>query len=401
MQQRADAVTREWLTELSKGNLQTAYWYTIDPVQRPRLPANPESDPEFRHTLEVRFNSSEGGRATLSQFERRDEIHLLRQIGSDVRIEPLGVRNWEFKEEGYLINQTYRLTGGEGSFEVELSVIGKDAKHQEFVGRQWFIVPERLKVRLETVAFTDHGQRALALRAHSRVYLDSWMAKVAGGQLEESFLETRPLSERERLRGSLLERKAASDGLWLASMVSPPGCDGALLALRAATLEGSQRESFPGFKAFLEADFVHQDPARFWVTLESKGEDANGRQSIQKQQDLVRDEVKAFFAHPEQEFIQALQVSKGFMPLTHEENGHYYVEHDFSLRLLSTKTLVEGSIVLECSQEEAAKGPPVNWRLLRVELGRARTMAPPSGGRRMPGMPDAPGDPGVAGRGGP
>src|SRR5207245_2521956 len=114
MRQRADAEGRKFLAEVSKGNLDTGYWYTLDPERRPNLPANPESDLAFHQMLEVRFNSlTDPALIRLSGFEQRDEVHVLQQIGKDVQIESLGITSWDFKGEGYILSQAYRLSGPE------------------------------------------------------------------------------------------------------------------------------------------------------------------------------------------------------------------------------------------------------------------------------------------------
>ena len=65
------------MAHLAKGEFAAAYWYTIDPnVRSPAsLPANPDSDPNFRRELEMRLKLVEGevrGQIDLSQFGKPD-----------------------------------------------------------------------------------------------------------------------------------------------------------------------------------------------------------------------------------------------------------------------------------------------------------------------------------------
>jgi len=406
----AERFSDAWIDHVTKGNMETAFWHLLNPAFRPSLPANPENDPVFRNTLEVRFDAPSGaGAATLSQFARRDEVHFLRQAGSELKVEPMGVTSWEYSGNGYIVQRTYRFTTPAGSLEMKMILHGDEAKHGEFPGRQWYIEPDRLTIVPETIRLTLEGQRASALSKNAREYLDrKWLPYLFRGDVDEAYLDTVPVADRDALRQTILERNVAADCILFSVTPFSPSY-GPWLSLSAAAVNYHQmlRDSFPGFKAFQEGGLFYADRNRFWVPLDGKKPDEpDFKESFTKKQEEVENAAKALFAHSGSDFTQSLEVnSSAHMPMTRHENGVYSVELEFSMQIPSIKHSVDGLLFMECTDAAADKGPPIPWRIARLELLRAKPLAeqgpPGRGGRMRPGMPQSPPQPPPAPRGGP
>jgi hypothetical protein len=402
VRQGANAVSRAWIDNVAKGNLATAYWYILNPGVRPNLPANPENDVGFRNTLEFRFNGGgEAGVASFSQFCRRDEVHFVLQAGQDLKVEPLGVTSWEYVGTGYVVKQSYRLTGPQGTVEMEMTIHGDEARRGEFVGRQWYIEPEQLALDAKTLRLTPDGQHALNLSVEARNYGDGWIGKLGNRELESAFLDTVPEAEREQLRQTILTRAAATNCMLLASTPCNPGY-GSWLSLRAAALSSRQLmcDTIPGFKEFAEGGLVHADRDRFWVPLDGrKPDEPDFKESFAKKQDDVVKEAKAFFAHPKADFAQYIEWNRGaHMHVTRRENGMFAVALEISFPLFAMKDpqTVDAHLILECPEADAPKVQPTSWRVARIDLQRSKPMAGPPGMRGRPKMampPTAPSPP--------
>jgi hypothetical protein len=398
IRQGAEAVSRSWIENVSRGNLQTAYWNILNPNVRPSLPADAEHDLAYRNALEFRFNvGGEAGAATLTQFCRRDEIHFLRQAGSDLKIEPLGVISWDYSGTGYVVRQAYRFTAPAGTLEMEMILHGDEAKHGEFVGRQWYLEPLSLTIVPESIRLSSEGQRAAALGNNARAFFENWATKLGFAPIV-AYPDTLPVAERAELHRKIIEREAIADCMLFAATPCSPGY-GSWISLRAATLKYEKLlgDALPGFKEFTEGSLVHADRNLFWVPLEGKKPDEpDFKESFAKKQDEVEKEVKALFAHPAADFGQTIETNRGaHMLLTRHENGVFSVDLEFSISVSDSKA-VEGLLVMECTDAQIAEGPPIQWRVARMELLRVKPQAggpPGMRGRPRPGLQRIPSPP--------
>jgi hypothetical protein len=397
IRQKADSVAREWMTDVGKGENEAAFWWALEPLKRPsRLPADPANDPAFRKDLETRFNIPGEGSSLVglfSQFERSELIHILRQAGPDAHIESLGVSDWGYLPEGYYITLDYRLTTEEAAYDITITLHGNQAQHQEFEGRQWFIVFPKAGLHGEP-RFTENGWKTGALRQESRNFLENWRARLGTGQVGEAFLDTCDAKDRDRRRQPILERKAGVNAMVLGMTPCNPGLT-QLYALQCLSTDGDQmaRETLEGYNEFTEGRLIHADPKRFWVP-----------EDLQREE--VLKDVKGLFAKPGPDLASSLDVARSMMPVAREDNGRYQVLHSFTMRLDSKKMFVDGIAYVECDSKAVATGPPAAWQLARIELVRAKSIPPnqqgPAGLRRMvrpggPGMPGMPGAPGMPG----
>ncbi|HEY1860148.1 MAG TPA: hypothetical protein VGG61_07330, partial [Gemmataceae bacterium] len=321
---------------------------------------------------------------------------FLRQAGSDLKVEPLGVISWDYTGAGYVVRQAYRLSAPAGTAEMEMTLHGDEAKHGEFIGRQWYLEPASLTIVPESIRLSPEGQRAAALGNNARAFFEKWAGKL-GVLPIDAFPDTVPVAERAELHRKILERAAIADCMFFAATPCNPGY-GSLISWRAATLNYEQilGDSLPGFKAFTEGSLVHADRDRFWVPLEGKKTDEpDFKESYAKKQDEVEKDVKALFAHPSRDFGQTIETNtRARLPVTRHEDGVYSVEVEFSISVTANQA-VEGIIVMECTDAQIAEGPPIQWRVARMELLRVKPQASPTGtrGRPRPGLTRAPAPP--------
>jgi hypothetical protein len=397
IRQGADAVGRAWIDNVAKGNLATAYWYILHPAVRPNLPTNAENDPVYRNALETRLYTGEAGGASFSQFCRRDEVHFVLQAGQNLVVEPLGVTSWDYSGTGYVVRQSYRLTGPQGSVEVGMTVHGDEAKRGEFVGRQWYIEPERLVIDVKTIRWSGEGRRALGLTENSRQFVDEWIGKLSNGAMQDAYLDTLPATERVQATKAIFERVAAADCLLLAATPCNPGY-GPWLSLRAAMLSSIElmRDAVPGYREFAEGGIVQVDRKHFWVPVSDFKPDEPGfKEAFAKKQDEMVNEVKALFAHPGADFGQNFEVNRAaHMSMSQLENGVFSAALEFSVspRMTKDPQTIDARLIVECPEADIVKRPPFGWRIARIELQRSRPMTGPPGRRGRPGpggmMPD-------------
>jgi hypothetical protein len=403
---QADLYGREFISRLQNQETLAAFWMTLPPEVRPKRPQDTEKDLAFRKELEVRFNA--GNENGLARFEHSDTVHTLRQLDDSTVIEPIGVIDWEFTKDGYVIHQGYRISTSEATYEFVVNTQGRYAKHGEFAGRQWYVVVEKTGVRGEPV-FTNRGQERMFLRNISRNVAEGWMSKLAAGRMAEAFVDTRPHNEQEALRRPLLGRYAALDCMVLAMNPENPTL-GPLCMLRALIDDPAKvpAPEMAGLKEFTEGSLVQYDRAKFWVPCEGTPGTADYQERLEKKQEEVAGQVKGLFSKPGPEWAATVRLERGgFMPLTVEDKGRLEVRHACTIALPDAKTGVEGELVVSCDLGESVKAAASTWRIDRIELRRA-VMVPPNRMMRRPG-PLPPGGPqggppaggGLPGGGGP
>ncbi len=391
IRQKADSVAREWMAHLAKGEDEAAFWWALDPLKRrSRLPTDPANDPAFLKDIETRFNTPEVGAVDgqFSQFERGDLVHALRVAGPDAPIESLGMSDWGYSPEGYHVTLEYRVTSREASYDITITLHGNEAQHQEYEGRQWYIAFDKSVVRGEP-RFTEYGMKMGWLRNHSQRFIEAWQKQLNQEGFVEAFLNTCDPKDRERLRRPFVERLACVDAMLLGMTPCNPGPT-QVYAFHSVNTDANPvlKDALPEYKEFTEGSLIHADPKRFWVPDESRREE-------------ILNDVRAFFAVPGPALVTAMHFPRSLMPLTREENGRLQVLHLCSLRIVSKKMFVEGILYVECDSDAVAKEAPIAWRVARIELLRAKSLAHmpmqgrerPPGGRMEPGMPGGPPNP--------
>ena len=91
------------------------------------------------------FMGQFGQKGPLPLFLEHELVQIVRQAGPEAHIESLGVRDWNYVGAGYLVEQDYRVTTPEGTYDVLIPVFGGAGSSP---GRQWHVVfTDQLTVR--------------------------------------------------------------------------------------------------------------------------------------------------------------------------------------------------------------------------------------------------------------
>jgi hypothetical protein len=190
---------------------------------------------------------------------------LLRQAGEHATIEYLGVQDWRWQGEGYIVEQNYRLKTPEGTFDLRLPVWGGESRQpqnedegqeekKEYQGKRWHVVfAEPLAVQPQS--WTPLGTRMQGVRQSAARFVQEWGDKLSRGSAEQAYLETRPPGPRVDLPA----RSAA--GLLVLSLGLGTTPAGFLTAGAALAKPDRGRQLFlPGFAGFVEGKLLeHKD----------------------------------------------------------------------------------------------------------------------------------------------
>ncbi len=189
---QAQAFTDVWFDSLRQGDVNAAFLLTIPASQR-------QGDtPDDLPRLRARYGLGRTGqKGPLPLFLEHPLIQLLRHAGATAKIESLGIRDWKYVGNGYLVEQEYRVTTPEGVFDVVLPVWGGPApgSDPQARGRQWHVIMSDLQldvqVGLQQRARTALGEAMQTLRHSGERFVLAWGRKLSEGQLREPELEIR------------------------------------------------------------------------------------------------------------------------------------------------------------------------------------------------------------------
>jgi hypothetical protein len=197
--QQADVFARQWFAKLSEGKenpsqVNAAFLQTMEPSVALGM------DPKDEGLLDLRFNQARemGMAGGLTQFREHQLVRLVQQAGSEAKVTPLGVRDWEYRGDGYRVRRRYRVSTPEGDYDVLLSVAGAESKDGQFEGRRWQVVWG--ETGIEKATPTPLAQSLEGMRQQARQFITNWTQKLIDGDLEDAYLDTCEPRERERLR---------------------------------------------------------------------------------------------------------------------------------------------------------------------------------------------------------
>ena len=208
-----------------KDKLNNAFLMTLPPAQRENV--NPEDEQELR----LRFGRSMGGGGTgqlapLDNFRYDELVRFIAQGGDKTQIEPLGVREWEYKNDAYRVLRSYRITTEEGSYLVAMRTLGSESRTREYKGRQWQV--EWREHKIEQKDYSPLGQRLIQLSDDSRQFADYWMGEVRQGRVLQAYLETCDPVRRPALLAEFTGRRIAA----ALATATAPAVEGVATALR-------------------------------------------------------------------------------------------------------------------------------------------------------------------------
>lgn len=180
-----------WFDKLLKGEVAAAFLDTQDPDQRQ------EDNPGDRRRMMIRYGLAAGGRkGPLLVFQDSDMVRLVYQGGPGTTVERLGVGDWGYEQGGYKVSQVYRVTSGEGVFDMAVTAVSKDSRQK----RQWRIVwnPYATYVAA-TLSRTPLGEAVQQWTQGARGFAAQWLSAQYEGRLDLAYLYACPPAQRDEL----------------------------------------------------------------------------------------------------------------------------------------------------------------------------------------------------------
>jgi hypothetical protein len=375
---QAEAFTREWFKKITAGDYAAAFLDTQDPGVRQKV------NPNDKETIRKRFLNALGAakdgnmRGPLWSFKEMDLVHLLMQGGDRSQIKTRGVREWDYKAEGYRVKQAFQITTDEGSFEVQVTVHGIESKTREFEGRAWYVVSgSETGVLKDGWHISELGQNLAELRRQSARFIDQWSTKLARGQLTSAYRDTLEPAEAKRLEKEIQMRFTAahlsSSGMPLLSILNTD------LGLQAWGRAFSARR-------FEETNLVHgKDKYDF--------DDKATKDAIDK---AVLNMFGASVPGAPVYVGLKLQLESIHEPW-HSENQRLRLPHDCKLGFMVPPTReggrpqaqyqVDAVVVAESDAGPIDPARQPSWRLVRIDLVEAMNVDRMKMGPGMPSIP--------------
>jgi hypothetical protein len=374
---QADNFTRAWFDKVREGKINAAFLDTVEPLVR--LTDNP--DDNGRMLVRYGQPSEDGRKPALVTFQENELVRLLRQGGPDLQVKSEGVKNWEYKNGGYELRQTYRLTTPEGKFEVRLPVRSQESK--DFDGRRWSILWKEAGVDQGSAELTELGQAVQQWTHLARGYAADWLNKRKKGQGAVAYLETRAPQERAALEGQYAARLLLAG---LAAGALDAGAPGAALGRFAPWLdpELGRLLFLPGYRDFARGGFLSDQ--HFLAPQDVRAA------ILQRVKELFLDSATLTIEVPK-------EVPPPTFPQLPCENGRLRVLQEVEVLVLKPgahqqqvprpKYRLDGALLLESDAGPITATRVPTWRVVGFEL--LRGVAPPDQdkGSGQPGGPGA------------
>ncbi|HEV3235601.1 MAG TPA: hypothetical protein VGZ25_01350 [Gemmataceae bacterium] len=361
IRQQADEFSQKWLQKIANGQLDSAFLLIIDPKNKPpkENPAYP-NDPAIRDQIEKRFNSGGGAdpRGMYSRFPEQDIVRFMRLMSKDIKVEFLGSSQLEYKD-GYTVGLRYRLVGKEGSVNIKVTVQGVEGDEDSPSGRRWFVRLEQSGIDGKPELNFD-GQRKMAICMASKQFLQEWLKYLAEGHYDRAYLDTLDPKDFEQKSVSLFKA-------YLPLLTTTPTYSnvpaGALASYLTSYLAYNswEKQAIPDFPKLLKGALIQPSPNGYSIPDKEFGQ-------------MVLQDVKERFRHPDQDFVPTLKIDQTTLPLVKEEEDKLLLELDFTMGLMSKRIMVDGVFIVECDKDIGENGKLFHYRLKSIDLRRARTV---------------------------
>jgi hypothetical protein len=369
--QQSNVFATRWITRLRDGKIGYALLDIVDPKIRQSI------NPEDEEKLELRIQSlggQPGGPMAFGMFRRNKVVKPILQSGRDLKIEPLAVSEWEYKNNAFHITRGYRLTAPEVSFEIKLATIGAVSPTHDWQGREWRMsLGEGAIVKAEPTAL---GNRLNELRFESTRLLESWGFLMAHGNLLSVYMYSLPLEERKKLTDEYLARLIACRlAAASARLTGAPAAVLANLPIENET-EAARNLFLPGYDAAMhnesEAARKAMHKGRLFHADKLKADDPGMRENA-----LAA--LAQFLGGPKSGFEIRSNASDPLSSYEHwkYENGLLELPHDFVLIFglagSPSSIALETTATLEAETDpDHPSGDPPQFRVRSVQLVRAQ-----------------------------
>lgn len=252
---QAEEQGKKFFAQLQEGKIIEAFNdHLVSPTQRLMTPD------VRKMMLRYGMPGEKGQKGPLVQFQEHDIVRIVHQGGPDAVIQPLGVSEWDYVQNGYTVKETYRVTTNEGVFDILLTL--RSATNENTGARDWAVIWNEQAARIVEEHLTDQGKALRQWRGMARSFANSWLMKRGRGWvnkgLPSAYLDTVEPQERDRLN----ERTKALRAIGTVSV--PPvgsGLAPQLLGLMAAGHDSSMGDQMylPGFEKFLDGGVFVDD----------------------------------------------------------------------------------------------------------------------------------------------
>jgi hypothetical protein len=358
--QQGEAFGKSFLDHFTRGEVEAAFLLTRKPDDRPSNPSR------LRQDIEIRWNISSDAMplGEYSRFLQNDMVRLITHAREATQIEPRGIADWEYKEGGYRLQASYRVSTPIATFEVLLTLHATDTPTQ---GREWQIVLEQSGLRGKEPAITPEGMAMSERASEAGRAMQQWLRHIYEGRPAEAYLFTRLPKDRATLRTTYATGLFANGIALGAQPGGTPPAAALVRALLSANGHPGRCCLLPGYQSFLDGSLVRDDEATFWTLDRKKREE-------------IASSFKARFRDPGPQLAQMMKPEMLRIPIYRKTEGRVQIELDFQAPLMEQRSMVEGRVVVEGPDDESSRLVE-NWHVASVNLIRGKSvgmsMAPP------------------------
>lgn len=364
---QAERFTNNWIALVRAGKLNEAFLQTRPPLDRK------DEDPNNATRLWVRYGRGAKGEldGPFPSFKENEIIRVLRDPAA--KIEQTGLRRWDYDQQSYLVDQSYRVTTPEGTFSLVLNT--RSYQSPELKGRQWQL---RWKTDedFESKSFTEMGARLERWRHDpSSLAAASWLSLRRAGNAPAMYLSTLPVAQRTSAQTRYAVRLAAS------ALAATPLTRGTVLGALTPLCDraAAARAYLDGYAKFDWNTFVHDQDFAAIAQPEDRAH-------------MIGDVHLMLLVPPGPMKIGAKMISSRILPSDDPERVR--MAHDVEISEWGYKGSqfgeyfrIDAALVLESEPGDLANRETPQWRIVGLDLLRGGA-APPKQARRGLGVPD-------------
>jgi hypothetical protein len=357
---QARTAADKWLEELKKGNTVEAFWQTI-----PGATGN-----KSRNELEIQYNMPTGpepSRGLYSTIASTDFVRLIQLGGDKTTIEFLGVDEWDWEKQGFLVKLKYQITTPYArSFPLIVTVFSQDSRNRDKAGRQWTILwgGTHLDPDVRWTPTKEEGTLALVEGRVASDFAQRWVQQVTLGGLPTGSAYQATLSKKEVDRQQGIGRQ-----------MGPLTLNGP-----AALLNPAAKPFLEGLWKYQEGSLVHAEAPMFWADESYRA--------------VIISKVKGLFDPESPDRPLEFRLLPAMVPEIRQEGDEVLVRVEFRFNIkregAEPPFVVDGRLVVALENVDPTNPTTTHVYIKAMELVRGRTAVAPNN-QAQRGMPAPPG----------
>jgi hypothetical protein len=176
---QARAFADAWIQKIADDKIDEAFHETVKPPRKVAKQSGDSDKTALRRKLEIDLNApaDPNAKGAFSAFGQAEFVRLLQQAGAKdrahkergetdrvLKIEPEGVKDWEYEKGGYRVTLAYTVTTDQATLPLIVTVHGFESP--DYSGRMWHVVAEMTGMDTSisrTPRFTPEGEQLLQL----------------------------------------------------------------------------------------------------------------------------------------------------------------------------------------------------------------------------------------------